>query len=197
MGVNLALLAFGQPDLPDLTAPVNGNGAAVVAQLFPRTTFRPAGSASLMEIGIPDRNTVAVTRFAGGLLMATQDAALYNPTILHQRYRKPGLGRTVVLLTQRSVSDMFAFARWRDGTISRSISVNPIGRVWESIGAPEDWERPFWDGLRPVEPGYPLPFHPLDMSDAALRGVLGLWCEGDSAAGLVSVDHMVMEVFQR
>lgn len=196
MGVNLALLVFGRPPQPGLGAG-NGASAELLHELFPRTRHRRTGSASLIEMGIPERGTIGVAQFGGGLLVATRDAALYNPSMLHRRYLKPSLGRTVVLLTQRSATDMVAFARWQDATLSRSISVNPIGRVWESLGPEEKWERPFWDGLRPVEVGYPLPFHPLELGEEAMRSVLGLWCEGSPAPGLVDAADVVLEIYER
>ena len=78
---------------------------------------------------------------------------------------------------------MFAYGRWDDGVLKRSISVNPVGRVWENIGNPESFELPFWNGDHPVDGAYPLPFHPLELSDAALRSVLGLLYVGSSRPG--------------
>ncbi len=130
-------------------------------------------------------------------MVATRDAVLSNPTKLHTRYLKAPLSRDVVLLAQQSVYDMFAFGHWIDGQLRRSISVNPVGTVWESIGDPEAFEDPFWAGERPAGSDYPLPFHPLDMADAAVRTFLGIYVEGQPAQGLVEPDRIQLELFGR
>ena len=57
----------------------------------------------------------------------------------------------------------------------------------EDIGAPWPFEEPYWAGLHPaVDPEdtdpedepYPLPFHPLDLAEAALQELLGFSFEG-------------------
>jgi hypothetical protein len=60
----------------------------------------------------------------------------------------------------------------------------PGRRVWESVGTPEPFEAPFWEGGRRPAPDYPLPFHPLELGEAALRAVLGAWFEGRPDPGL-------------
>ncbi len=181
MGFNIAVLAYAD-DLSSLDLGQPGADESVVQTavkaLFPRTTYADRGSVDLVEGGFPERSVLNVGTFQGGELVATLDAHLYNPSKLHQRYLKAARGRTLVLLTQRSVNDMFAYARWEDRELVRSISVNPVGGVWEDIGAPEEFEAPYWRGDHPVDPVYPLSFHPLDLSEAALRSVLGLLFEG-------------------
>ncbi len=120
-----------------------------------------------------------------------------TPTKLHNRYLKGSARRTVVLITQRSFNDMFAYGRWDDGVLKRSISVNPVGRVWENIGNPESFELPFWNGDHPVDGAYPLPFHPLELSDAALRSVLGLLYEGPPDPGLVRPEEVPLRAWRR
>jgi hypothetical protein len=169
--------------------------AVAVRTLFPRTTYVHAGHGNLLQCGFPDRGDVCVGRLERGLLVATRDTALFNPTKLNARYLR--LERSLVLVTQQSVYDMFAFARWHDGTLVRSISVNPVGGVWESIGEPEDFETPFWAGRHPVEPGYPLPFHPLELAEAAHASVLGTYFEGAQLVGLLDPERIMLDRFTR
>ena len=179
MGFRLALLAYAD-DLSrlDLREPTDDPDAAdaLVARFFPRTPYVHVGQVNLVDGGFPERGTLNVATLAGGTVVATRDAHLYNPTKLHSRYLRASAGPTLVLLTQRSVNDMFAYARWEDGDLVRSISVNPVGGVWEDIGPAEPFEQAFWRGDHPGHPS--LPFHPLELSDAALRSVLGLAVEG-------------------
>ncbi|MFG3077194.1 DUF6928 family protein [Streptomyces sp. NPDC048225] len=57
----------------------------------------------------------------------------------------------------------------------------------ESIGEPLPFELPYWAGDRPAdviswpdedEETYPLPFHPLELGEAALRALCGFVQEG-------------------
>jgi hypothetical protein len=82
-----------------------------------------------------------------------------------------------------SVSDWLCFAVWENGSLVRSLSVSPDGGIVENIGEPYDFERPYWAGERPVgstlsgDP-YPLPFHPLELGEDALRALFGFILEG-------------------
>jgi hypothetical protein len=168
-----------------------------VSILFPRSRYENLGRGTLEQNGFPNRGDVNVGTFERGTVIATRDAVLFNPTKLHTRYLKAPLSREVVLLAQQSAYDMFAFGHWIDGQLRRSISVNPVGKVWESIGDPEAFEDPFWAGERPVGSDYPLPFHPLDMAEAAVRTFLGIHVEGQPAPGLVGPDRIQLELFGR
>jgi hypothetical protein len=61
---------------------------------------------------------------------------LFNPTKLHRWYLKFASNSAVVLITQRSFYDMFAYATWVKATLVRSVSVNPVGKVREYVGGP-------------------------------------------------------------
>jgi hypothetical protein len=82
-----------------------------------------------------------------------------------------------------SVSDWLCFAVWDNGSLVRSLSVSPSGGIGENIGEPYDFELPYWAGERPVgstlsgDP-YPLPFHPLELGEDALRALFGFILEG-------------------
>lgn len=199
VGFNIAVLAYAD-DLSslDLRQPIAGEvGFSTTPKaLFPRTTYVTGDRVDLAKGGFPERGVLNMGAFAGGELITTLDAHLYNPTKLHRRYLKPARGRTLVLLTQRSMNDMCAYARWEDGELARSISVNPVGGVWEDIGTPEVFEAPFWRGDHPSDAGYPLPFHPLDLSAAALRAVLGLQPEGNHDPALTAPEDVRLQSWQ-
>jgi hypothetical protein len=65
--------------------------------------------------------------------------------------------------------------------------------VWESIGDPEDFELPYWRGGHPSSNEYPLPFHPLEMGDSAMRSVLGLRAEGEPNAKLTAPEDVPLQ----
>lgn len=200
MGFNLAVLALVQSgpamDPSSGGASVEAAGSTV-RSLFPRTPYAHSGPATLLEGGFPPRGHLNVGQVGSTQIIATRDACLFNPTKLHRRYLRWGSTGTMVLLTQQSVYDMFAYARWEDGDLVRSISINPVGGLWEDIGVPEPFELPFWDEAYPVPDDYPLPFHPLEMSDSALRDVLHLHYESPPGPGLHAPEDVVLQSFSR
>lgn len=200
MGLKVSVIAYtGATARLDLSRPVLNCALtdSIVRRLFPRTTYAEHGEVSLIEGGFPERGELNVGAFEGGALVATRDAYLFNPSKLHRRYLNAATIDTVMLLTLHSYYDMFAYARWVHGSMIRSISVNPVGRVWEDIGTPEPFELPFWNGEHPADGAYPLRFHPLDMSDAALRSVLGLSYEGPPDPGLKNPEDVPLRAYRR
>ncbi len=118
---------------------------------------------------------------------ATTSALGAAPSQLPQRFLDAARGRTLVLHAMHSVVDWLAFALWRDGVLIRSLSVSPGGGIQEDIGERLEFELPFWAGERPVEidpawgedqDPYPLPFHPLELGEEALRALFGFVIEG-------------------
>jgi hypothetical protein len=110
-----------------------------------------------------------------------------RPSLLPQRLLEAANGRTVVLHAMHSVVDWLAFAVWKDGMLIRSLSLSPDYRIRENLGEPFEFEVPFWAGEHPVEidpdwgedqEPYPLPFHPLELGEEALRALLGFVIEG-------------------
>lgn len=191
MGFNLAALVYRHD--AEATVP---SATDLVSILFPRSRYESPGFSTLEQDGFPSRGEINIGTFEQGTVVATRDAVLFNPTKLAKRYLNAPLGRDLVLLTQQSVRDMFAFGHWIDGQLRRSISVNPVGKVWESIGEPEPFEKPFWAGDRGAGSDYPLPFHPLDMAEAAIRTYLGIYVEGQPTPGLVGPDRIQLEMFK-
>jgi hypothetical protein len=56
--------------------------------------------------------------------------------------------------------------------------LSPDAGIVENTGEPLPFEVPYWAGEHPVGDGYPLPFHPLDVGDSALRALFGFIIEG-------------------
>ena len=116
----------------------------------------------------------------------------------------PGAGRRVILHAMHSVVDWLAFAVWEDGILTRSLSVSPDSGIMENIGEPYDFERPYWTGQHPVEPipgwpsegPYPLPFHPLDLGEDALRALFGFILEGQPNPDDIDPDQVPLHQFR-
>jgi hypothetical protein len=98
----------------------------------------------------------------------------------------------------------FAFAVWDNGELTRSLSLDPDGGVAENVGEPFAFEAPFWAGEHPVHriPGwpnqepYPLPFHPLDLGEAALRELCGFILEGSASPEDIDAEAVGLHGFR-
>ena len=168
-------------------APSLDSGAAqdLVGRLYPAHQIDRDGDGTLLEQASPSDEYVYAGCFPGLNVVCTADAALDRPSQLRQRFLDEGAGQAVYLHAMHSAVDWFAYAIWSsDGTLRRSLSLSPDSGIIENLGAPLDFERPFWAGLHPVrskvsagEP-YALPFHPLELGEETLRNLFGFSYEG-------------------
>ncbi|MEZ4269320.1 MAG: hypothetical protein R3F39_23425, partial [Myxococcota bacterium] len=95
--------------------------------------------------------------------------------------------------------DWFAFSLWEHGELRRSLSLSSDDGVMEDVGAPLPFELPFWAGERPLEgddtDDYPLPFHPLELAEAAQRYAFGFVTEGTMMDDDPEADALVLTGF--
>ncbi|WZH51634.1 MAG: hypothetical protein PIR53_16640 [Nocardioides alkalitolerans] len=167
MGLSYAFLVWSRTGTVDLSRPAAPEQAdAVVRRLFPRTPYARVATHPLLDARIPPREEPSVGVFVDGVLMATRDAHLYDPGILHRRYLKLEDWPDLRLLTSDSTRDMVAYGHWLRGEQVRCLSVNAL-HVYRDRGAPEGFE-----GSAPASVD-----RWLDLSNAALATVLGL--DGD------------------
>jgi hypothetical protein len=174
---------------------------ALVRRLYPSRRVVEIEDGSLFEANPPQDQLLAGC-FPGLTVICTADAALDRPSTLDQRFLDEGKGRTVILHAMHSVVDWFAYALWTpDGALTRSLSLSPDNGVIENIGDPLPFEAPFWAGERPVDPeddedAYPLPFHPLELAEAALRSLFGFTYEGDYEPDDPDLEAVVLAGFR-
>lgn len=189
MGLNLSFLVYSGTGTLDLTRPADVSAAEdVMRRLFPRTPYRHVETQPLLQSSFPPRATPAVGVFDDGVLIATRDAHLYDPDILHARYLKLSEWTDVRLLTSQSYNDMFAYGRWAAGSLARCFSVNATAGVWRDEGTPDAFEGA----------GGMTPERWLDLCNGALASVLSL--AGDAAPRLpqaVPWEDVPMHVFAR
>ncbi|AGL17378.1 hypothetical protein [Actinoplanes sp. N902-109] len=111
---------------------------------------------------------------------------LDRPSDLPSELAELGRGRRIVMHGRHSVVDWLCFAVWEDSRLVQSMSLSPDSGIIENLGDPLPFERPYWGGQHPVpvDPGspdqsaYPLPFHPLELGEEALRALFGFVLEG-------------------
>jgi hypothetical protein len=153
--------------------------------LFPEHELTSGEEGSLLYTD-PRERDLYVGCYADVGIVAAEEFAIDYPSKLPAHFLDPRYGERIVLHAMHSVVDWFAFAVWRHGRLERSLSLSPDNGIIEDIGAKLDFERPFWAGAHPpVAPEdedpddpYPLPFHPLELGEAALSELFGYVLEG-------------------
>ncbi|GAA0904335.1 DUF6928 family protein [Virgisporangium aurantiacum] len=190
MGAKTALLAFTDGDLcPALLGATRCDQAEaeeLVREVHPGYDVTPIGDGTLLHNTDPPDDITYATVLAGAELLCDGRLVLDRPSHLPEHLRTAGAGRRIIMHGMHSVADWLCFAVWEDGTLVRSLSLSPDSGIIENIGEPFVFERPYWAGEHPVEPEhgwpdeepYPLPFHPLELGEDALRGLFGFIIEG-------------------
>jgi hypothetical protein len=156
-----------------------------VSRLYPDKRISSIGYGDLLNSANPGDHEVYASCRPGLAVICTNDAALDRPSTLNRRFLNQIRGRTLYLHSMHSVLDWFSYAVWDgDGALRRSLSLSPDAGIMENIGNPMEFETPYWNGMKPVDGdidnnlSYPLPFHPLEMAEDALRSLFGFNYEG-------------------
>lgn len=187
MGAKTALLAFTDGDLRSaLWGATRSDPAEVielVRELHPGYEVTPLGDGSLGDDVYPPDDTSYATALAGAELFCDRRLVCDRPSQLPARLLRAGADRRIIMHGMHSASDSLCFAVWENGDLVRSLSLSPDGGIAEDIGDPYEFELPYWAGRHPVEPTfsqdpYPLPFHPLELGEDALRALFGFIREG-------------------
>lgn len=169
-----------------------------VWELFPGEDFEPIGEGDLYYTNPPKKQVFAGV-FNGVRIVAADEFALDYPSTITERFI-PRRG-TVTLHAMHSVVDWFAFARWKDGELIRSLSLSPDSGVLEDIGDRQAFEQPFWSGERPAvedeEDEYAFVFHPLELAEAALLEYFGYQIEGFVEDNLIEPESFPLIHFER
>ena len=155
----------------------------LVRRLYPDRAVEPVADGTLAEDSNPDDDLVYAAVWPGAALVCVGEVALDAPSTLDPRFLEEGRGRTVLLHAMHSVVDWTAFAVWdTQGRLQRSLSVNADDEVIEDLGERLPFEAPFWAGEHPAtedeDDDDPLPFHPLELGEAALDHLFGFVFEG-------------------
>ncbi|MGE5836326.1 MAG: DUF6928 family protein [Acidobacteriota bacterium] len=174
--------------------------AALAKKLFPTERLEPISDSTLDFTGPPTYELI-VGCFPGLSIIAAREFAIDYPSRLPSTFLGCGVGHTIYLHTVISVVDGFTFAIWKDGRLQRSLSVTSDG-VLEDIGTRLPLEEPYWAGEHPVvdpdvDEEYPLPFHPLELGDAALLEFFGYQLEGSQDSSRVNPEAIPLLRFRR
>lgn len=156
---------------------------AFAEKLFPNESLQPLDDGDLSFTNPPD-DEILVGCFPGVAVVAAKEYAIDHPSKIPTSLIDVSIGNTIHLHAMHSVVDWFAYAIWKNGELVRSLSLSPDSGVMEDLGTKQLFENPYWEGKHPaVDPeeepeGYPLPFHPLELGEAALLEFFGYQLEG-------------------
>jgi hypothetical protein len=207
MGAKTALLAFTdghlRPALLGATPSDSAEAEDFVREIYPEYDVTLVGDSTL-EVTYPPDDIAHVAVLPGAELVCDRRLVLDRPSELPEHLVRAGAGRRITMHGMHSVVDWLCFAVWDDGKLVRSLSLSPGGGIEENIGEPYGFERPYWDGGHPVEavPGwddqepYPLPFHPLELAEEALRFLFGFTLEGMPEPDDIDAESVHMHVFR-
>ena len=172
----------------------------LATSLFPKDKLEPNGDGDLSYTCPPD-NEVHIGCFPGVSILAAKEFAIDHPSKLPASFISYGSSRTIYLHAMHSVVDWFAFAQWINGKLVRSLSLSPDSGILEDIGQRLPFEEPFWSGQHPVsadgEDEYPLPFHPLELGEAALKEFFGYQLEGFINPALLEPESIPLVKYKR
>lgn len=170
------------PGLAVLTShgPARGTGSCTAA--IPRTCHR--GDRGRRPDGRPvARPGTRLCRLLPGLaIVCDSGLGRDRPSGLPQHILGAPPYRWIYLSAMISFFDCAAVAVWHDGRLRRSLSVTvngqlagpPVtGEIVENIGDPLPFEQSLWARHSP-HGEHRIPFHPLDLGEAALAAILGL-----------------------
>ncbi|GIF97561.1 DUF6928 family protein [Catellatospora citrea] len=208
MGAKTALLAFVDGDLrPALLGAVpaaRAEARQAVRRIHPGYQVEWDEETTLDDTN-PADDVTNVAVLAGAEIFGDRRLVLDRPSELPQHLLALGAGRRIVMHGMHSAVDWLCFAVWEDGRLVRSLSLSPDSGIVENIGEPYAFELPYWAGEHPVDPEsgwpdddepYPLPFHPLELGEDALRELFGFVLEGMPEPGDVDVTDVHMHSFR-
>jgi hypothetical protein len=191
LGAKTGFLVYADGDVPGLLREVGTANlertADMMRRLYPGWEIEESKGSNLWSGVYPPEGTAYAASWPGVEVIGDQGVMIDAPSELPEHLVAASAGRRLVLHAMHSVADWLAFAVWEDGRLVRSLSLSPDSGIIENIGEPLPFELPYWAGDRPVdvipwpdedEEPYPLPFHPLELGEDALRALCGFVREG-------------------
>ena len=200
MGAKTWMLVYSTSDvakvLRDNPQLDRGGTLRLATTLFPRDQLEPIGEGDL-SYTCPPNNELHIGCFPTLSILAAREFGIDYPSKLPASFISYLTSGTIYLHAMHSVVDWFAFAKWSNGELTRSLSVSPDNGVLEDIGERLPFEGPYWSGLHPVGDGYPLPFHPLELGEAALKDFFGYQLEGTLDPELLQPETIPLIKYKR
>ncbi|MFB7331260.1 hypothetical protein ACFC00_06400 [Streptomyces adustus] len=209
MGAKTGFLVYADGDVPGLLREVGTadleRTADMMRRLYPDWEIEASEGSNLWSGVYPPEGTAYAASWPGVEVIGDQRVMIDAPSQLPEHLVAASAGRRLVLHAMHSVVDWLAFAVWEEGRLVRSLSLSPDSGIIENIGEPLPFELPYWAGDRPAdvipwpdedEEPYPLPFHPLELGEEALRALCGFVREGRPAPNDIDADNIRLHGFR-
>ncbi|MFE7380556.1 DUF6928 family protein [Streptomyces zhihengii] len=208
MGAKTGLLVYADGDVPGMLRQVATADPAhtfmMMRRLSPGCEIEETEGTDLYDAVHPPDGTAYAASWPGVEILCDRRVMIDSPSQLPAHLVAASAGRRSVLHAMHSVVDWLAFAVWEDGILVRSLSLSPDQGIIENLGEPLPFELPYWAGDRPAEiipwPGeaeepYPLPFHPLELGEVALRALCGFILEGTAEPEDIDAESIELHGF--
>lgn len=204
VGANTWMLVYANVDVGEAlkgNPSLDRDASLKLAQrLFPKEKLEQLGDGDLSDTCPPD-DELYVGCFPGVSIVAAKECGMDCPSQLPPPFIAAGESGTVHLHAMDSAVDWFAYAQWTNGRLVRSLSLSPDTGILEDIGQRLPFEEPFWSGEHPAtddpDDDYPLPFHPLELGDAALKQFFGYQLEGFIDPTLLEPESIPLAKYKR
>ncbi|GHA16307.1 hypothetical protein GCM10008090_27640 [Arenicella chitinivorans] len=176
---------------------------ALLNRLFPNEKLEKTDDGDLSST-CPPNDMIYAGYFEGISVVAAKEFGIDNPSKLDRRFISESPFSNTYLHAMHSVVDWFAFAKWEDGELKRSLSLSPDSGILEDIGERIEFEIPYWNGGHPAvdsdeddEEEYPFEFHPLELGEAVLKAFFGYQLEGFVDDELIEPERITLFGFKR
>jgi hypothetical protein len=183
---------------PDLKKTVS-----LLKQLYPNESLKKVDDGNLSFTCPPD-DMIYAGCFEGISVVAAKEFGIDNPSKIGKRFVLKSPFKNIYFHAMHSVVDWFAFAKWEDGELKRSLSLSPDSGIIEDIGEKIDFEIPYWNGEHPAidpeeedEEEYPFKFHPLELGEEVLKEFFGYQLEGFTNEELIEPENITLFGFKR
>lgn len=200
MGAKTWMLVYSDGDVSEKlkSNPVLDRVATdmLVQKLFPNENLQVIEDGNL-SYTCPPNNQIFAGSFEGFSILAAKEFGIDYPTKIDNRFIDSASKKIIYLHAMHSVVDWFAFAKWENGKIVRSLSISPDSGVMENFGEKLSFEKAYWEGKHPVGDDYPLPFHPLELGEEALKAFFGYQLEGYIDESLLNPELITLVGYQR
>jgi len=205
MGAKTWMLVYAESSAREALktrSPLDGEATQRLARdLFGGENLERIGDGDLSYTCPPD-DELLIGCFGGISVVAAKEFGIDHPSRLNRSFIAAGGAGSTYLHAMHSVVDWFAYANWINGKLVRSLSLSPDSGILEDIGQRLDFEKPYWAGQHPVggddeDNSYPLPFHPLDLGEAALRELFGYQLEGIIDPALLEPESIPLVHYRR
>ncbi|MBY4208415.1 MULTISPECIES: DUF6928 family protein [Nocardiaceae] len=163
--------------------------SALVGRLYPHLTAVPLEQGPISTSAGVDDDHVFIGCYPGVTVVCGSNLSVPTPSTLPESVTRPLASEHTYLVASDPEHAWGAFAYWERGEFRRSFSATPV-YIYEDVGLPLVWERPFWAGDHPLiyPPGVmpdpqSLPFHPQEFAEAANAEWLGFRYTGAPKPG--------------